>query len=311
MPQPLRVREHTGMCDASASVLVDADHMLAASDEDNVLRLYRLDSGGNPVAEFDWNAALDIDPTKKHFEADIEAAARVGDRVYWVTSHGANREGEARPNRRRFFATDLHWANGKLMLTAVGTPYRHLVERMAESPGLKKFDLTERARHAPESDNGLNIEGLTVTRGGRLLIGFRNPIPDGEALLVPFLNPDPVLAGAEAPRFGKPVFLHLGGLGVRSIDYAPAHDAYFIVAGAAADGGAFALYRWTGGAGDDAVPMADVNFAELNPEAVVAPAASRKELLILSDDGGRVVDGVTCKNGPAAKRRFRSVWVTP
>ncbi len=311
MPPPLQVREHAGMCDASASVLADADHMLAASDEDNILRLYRLDAGGDPVTEFDWNAALGIDPSKKHSEADIEAATRVGDRVYWITSHGANREGEARPNRRRFFATDLRWADGKLALTAVGTPCRHLIEQMAESPGLKKFDLIARAGHAPESVGGLNIEGLTVTRGGRLLIGFRNPVPDGEALLVPFLNPDPVLAGAEAPRFGKPVFLHLGGMGVRSIDYAPAHDAYFIVAGAAAGGGAFALYRWTGGAGDDAVPVTGVNFAGLNPEAVVAPAAPRKELLILSDDGGRMVDGVACKDAPATKRKFRSAWVTP
>ena len=32
-------------------------------------------------------------------EADIEGATRVQDRVYWITSHGANNDGEVRPSR--------------------------------------------------------------------------------------------------------------------------------------------------------------------------------------------------------------------
>jgi len=36
-----------------------------------------------------------------------------------------------------------------------------------------------------KSPGGLNIEGLCATPDGQLLIGFRNPIPDGKALIAP------------------------------------------------------------------------------------------------------------------------------
>jgi hypothetical protein len=32
---------------------------------------------------------------------------------------------------------------------------------------------------------GLNIEGLAATPDGQLLIGFRNPLSEGKALLLP------------------------------------------------------------------------------------------------------------------------------
>jgi hypothetical protein len=299
------------MCDASASVLADADHILVANDEDNVLRLYRSADSGGPVKEFDWTAELGIAPDDEHPEADIEAGQRVGDRVYWITSHGASSKGKKRPNRRRFFATDLAAENGAVRPVPVGTPYRDLLDHLAAAPGLKKFDLTERAKAPPEDEGGLNIEGLTATPNGVLLIGFRNPVPKGHALLVPFRNPDAVLAGGSDPRFGPPILLDLGGLGVRSIDYAPAHGSYFIVAGPVGDDGASRLYRWTGAAGDEAVRVTHVDFAGLAPEAVVAPPAPHRELLILSDDGGRMTGGVACKDAPADERKFRSLWITP
>ncbi|AMV24428.1 hypothetical protein VT84_08525 [Gemmata sp. SH-PL17] len=310
--QPLPVpREYTGMCDASASAVLDDDHFVVADDEDNILRVYRLDAPGGAVAEFDWSAHLGIGATDAHPEADIEAAARVGDRVYWITSHGTNKDGKPRPNRRRFFATDVAVASGRIKLAPVGTPFRGLIEALASDPQLAEFEFAERARKAPESPGGLNIEGLTATPDGRLLIGFRNPVPNGTALLVPLENPDAVLADGRAPRFGAPVRLDLGARGVRSIDFAPAHEAYFIVAGPVGDGGTSALYRWSGPTGAAPVLLTQVNFAGLNPEAAVAPPGPRTDLLLLSDDGGRIVDGVACKQAARTTRRFRSLWVTP
>lgn len=299
------------MCDASASALVDADHFLVGDDEDNVFRAYRLDTPGDPVATFDWNAPLGIAATDDHPEADIEAATRVGKRVYWITSHGANKEGKPRPNRRRFFATDVTVTNGKISLVPVGTPYRHLVETLAADARLATFKFADRALKAPESADGFNIEGLTATPDGHLLIGFRNPVPDGTALLVPLENPDEVLTGGPVARFGPPVRLKLGARGVRSIDFAPTHGAYFIVAGPIGNVGTSALYRWNGTAGADPVLLSNVDFAGLNPEAVLAPPAPQSDLLLLSDDGSRSINGVECKKGAAEMRRFRSLWVTP
>jgi hypothetical protein len=34
-------------------------------------------------------------------------------------------------------------------------------------------------------------------------------------------------------------------------------------------------------------------------------------MLLLSDDGDRIVNGVACKEAALQKRRFRALWVTP
>ena len=308
---PPEIREYTGMCDASASVLVDADHFLVANDEDNILRAYRFDAPGGPIASFDWSSALGIGPADPHPEADIEAATRVGNRIYWIASHGTNKEGKPRPNRRRFFATDVARKNGKIELAPAGTPFTGLVEALAADNRFTEFKLAERAMKAPESADGFNIEGLTATPEGRLLIGFRNPVPDDAALLVPLENPNEILIGGAKPQFGNPVRLHLGKRGIRSIDFAPTHAAYFIVAGPIGDVGTSALYRWSGVPADDPVLLSHIDFAGLNPEAVVAPLAPRTDLLLMSDDGGRTVDGVECKKAPPDRRKFRSLWISP
>jgi hypothetical protein len=293
-------------------VLADDDHFLVGNDEDNSLRLYRTGASGGPVDRFDWTDHLGIDRDDDSPETDIEAAQRVGDRVYWITGHGASRKGKKRPNRRRFFATDLvPREGGGVRPVPVGKPYRGLLDHLTEARGLRHLDLAGRAKEPPEEAGGLNIEGLTATPGGVLLIGFRNPVPKGLALLVPFVNPDRVLLAGADPQFGTPAYLDLGGLGIRSIDFAPAHGAYFVVAGPVSDEGTSRLFRWSGAVGDAAVPLPHVRFAGLNPEAVVAPAAPRLDLLLLSDDGGRTTNGVACKDAPEAARRFRSLWVTP
>ena len=55
-------------------------------------------------------------------ESDLEGAANLADRIYWITSHGRNREGEARESRHRFFATTYHVnASGRIELDFTGT----------------------------------------------------------------------------------------------------------------------------------------------------------------------------------------------
>ncbi|HEY5818827.1 MAG TPA: hypothetical protein VIU14_10590 [Mesorhizobium sp.] len=63
---------------------------------------------------------------------------------------------------------------------------------------------------APEAPGGLNIEGLSAGAAGELLIGFRNPVPEGKAIVVPFENPAAVVEN-ESARFGAPILLDLGG----------------------------------------------------------------------------------------------------
>src|SRR5262245_46723677 len=81
----LELAEYTGMCDASAGVAIAADLFIVASDEDNRLRIYRRDRPGAPEQEFDLTAFLKLGADQ---EADIEGATRIGDRIFWITSHG-------------------------------------------------------------------------------------------------------------------------------------------------------------------------------------------------------------------------------
>src|SRR2546421_4039646 len=127
------------MADSSGGVAVSSNLFVVADDEQNTLRLYRSDQAGGPVKEFDCNAFLELEG--KSLEADLEAAARIGDRVYWIGSHGRNRNGKERPNRRRFFATDLKVSDGEVTLTPVGKPYKRLLEDLAADSRFVKFDL--------------------------------------------------------------------------------------------------------------------------------------------------------------------------
>jgi hypothetical protein len=293
-----QVSTYSGSCDASGAVALDADHFVVANDERNELKVYRRGQaqavGSLALAKFLG--------TRKDEESDIEGAAPVGTRIYWITSHGRDGKGRAQPTRHRFFATEVV-AGTRPSLEPVGKPYVDLLRDMVSSEALKSYPLAAAARLAAEADGGLNIEGLAATSDGRLLIGLRNPIPKGRALVIPLQNPGDVIKGAHA-RFGTSIELDLGARGIRSIERVG--SGYLIVAGPPADRGSFALYRWSGQAGDAATPVAGVDLKGLRPEALFAiPQSDRVQLL--SDDGGVIIDGMACKKLPEAQQAFRSL----
>ena len=82
-----------------------------------------------------------------------------------------------------------------------------------------------------------------------------------------------------------------------------------IAAGPVADAGSFALFRWSGRAGEAATMITGIDLRDLRPEALFAIPGS-KGVQLLSDDGGIKVGGVECKKLPAGRQRFRSLTVT-
>jgi hypothetical protein len=296
-----------GTCDASAAVALDDDHFVVGNDEDSILSIYRRSTPGAPVARVDLGPFLS---RGKGQETDIEAAARVGQRIYWIGSHGANARGKAVKDRRQFFATDILSSGDRVTLVPVGVAYRDLVAALAAHPALKRFHLGKAARIDAKAPGGLNIEGLTATPDGRLLMGFRNPVPAGLALLVPLRNPGDVIAGKPA-RLGVPILLNLGGLGIRSIDRTADDDGYLIVAGPPGEGGPFRMYRWSGFTGSPPVLVSGVDFAGLQPEALVMPERLRDSVMVLSDDGTTMIDGAECKDAPTTRKHFRSITIMP
>jgi hypothetical protein len=297
--------QHTGTCDASAAVPIGSGRFVVASDEDDVLRVYHSASAGGATDTFDLSGFLALGERPR--EADIEGATRINDTIYWITSHGRNSEGRERPTRYRLFATEVAHESGRPMIRPIGVPYTQLLQDLLQEGTLARYHLGEAAMLAPKEQGALNIEGLASTPDGRLLIGFRNPIPDGEALVVPLENPRDVLQGARA-RFGAPVLLDLGGLGIRSIEYWESRGLYLIVAGAY-DQGPFHLYQWSGDG--PAARMEGIDLQELNPEALIIYPELADRFQILSDDGETLVGGTACKDlGSDDQKSFRSAWVT-
>lgn len=293
---------YDGLCDASAAVALDADHFVVGNDEHNTLFVYKR---GTPGAVARW--PLDSFLSAGGKESDLEGAAVVGTRIYWISSHGRNKNAKERPERQRFFATDIDSTRQPPALAPAGEPYTRLLADLLGAEALAPYALAGAAQRAPEAPGGLNIEGLAALPDGRLLIGLRNPVPQGKALLVPLENPAQLVAGSARARFGAPITLDLGGRGVRSIERVG--NGYVIVAGPPADDGSFALYRWSGQAGDapQALPL---DFKDLRPEALFVLPGSQ-QLQIISDDGGIETQGHACKDLDAAQQKFRSIVVTP
>lgn len=333
-----------GASDASAAAALSNDMFVVADDENNTMRVYKTNGGSQPIAYCDLNPFIVDDP--EHREADIEAAASVGNRIYWITSHGRNKDGKMRANRYRFFATSAKVAQNDALITPVGRPCRTLVHQMLKAETTKKLKLDtvtrfeaenlgkkEREKLAPK-EHGLNIEGLCAAPDGKTLyIGFRNPLihdsAADKAIIVPLLNPQQVVDNGAPAEFATPILLDLGGLGIRSIEYSRFHKSYFIIAGPRDDASGFAFYSWSGRKQDRPAPLPVLAayLKDFTPEAMVVFADSSR-LLVLSDDGrvevdisddsqceqGKILKDGKCLNKHLSdqnKKHFRAMWLNP
>ncbi len=298
-------REYRGCCDASAVAAVNDELLAVASDEENVVRLYRRDAGGLPVATVAAVGGAGFNVGRS--EMDLEGAARVDDLVFWIGSHSRNSDGKARPARHALLAMRVVGTGVAARLRPEGTPYRGLVAAMAATPELGRFQLARAAERAGEAAGGLNIEALAAGSEGKLWIGFRNPVPDRKALLVPLLNPREVVAG-RAARLGAPVQLELGGLGLRDAVRTGSGDRVLLLAGPAEGGGKHRLFVWT----EATTTVSEVAGAVpkgFQAEGVVTVGlADARQAEILSDEGGEKIGGVRCADLKDTARRVFRAW---
>ena len=312
-----------GSCDASAAVALDKNTFVVADDEDNILRIYSLERPGMPLAQYSLDTFLGVQDDS-HPESDIEACTRVGDLIYWITSHGRNKKGKWRSSRYRFFATKIINQEGKFDLKPEGIAIDDLLSALLSCEDLNlKASVgvigEDSGKSLAPKENGLNIEGLSTNAdGSALYIGLRNPIPGKQALLVLLKNPNAVIHGQSKPIFGAPVYLKVQSRGIRSIEYSSYHLRYFLIAGDRSDKLSSVLYSWDGVPGS--VPNRIKSFTNLNPEAI-APIPDHDKIRIFSDDGtvahrvvqkdsfDKLVDGkCACKSlKDPKKKRFRSL----
>jgi hypothetical protein len=297
---PGRIVTFEGACDASGAIPLDATHFLVADDEDNVLRVYDAERGGPPTRTYDLSSSVALsDPDS---EVDLEAATRIGDRGYFLSSHARKRSGKLDPNRFVFFAVDL--GSDAKSLPVIGRPATSLLDDLERLSEVSGFGLGTGRTRAPLTEGAVNIEGMTAAAGDTLWIGFRSPLPEGKAILVRLLNPNQVLDGARA-KFASPRLLDLGGLGIRSLS--SHRGSYLAVAGPSQRQGVFRLVRF----GEDGPvrPIAGAEFEGFSPEGLFTPE-DRDDILVLSDDGTREVNGKPCKKlADRSQKRFRGLWM--
>lgn len=295
-------RQYSGCCDASAAVAISDTLFAAASDEENTVRIFSREVAGPPVDTIKLSSFLAVRPKE---EADLEGGARVGDTVYWIGSHSRNSRGELHTSRHVLFGMAIQGTGTSVTLSPKGTPYRGLARALGEEPKLAPFDFRSGAAKPGEAPGGLNIEGLAAGPDGSLWIGFRNPVPDGQAVIVPILNPAEVIAGRKI-AFGDPVRVNLGGLGIR--DIARAGAGYLIIAGPGEGGGKHRLFSWSG----DSKPPQELQGAiprGFQAEGI-AIFESDKSAEVLGDDASRKANGKRCEDLPRGlERTFRALRV--
>ena len=121
--------KHPGAPDGSAGAASGTNHFIDACDEDNLLRLYPSDTDGKPKVLLDLNQLLGFPKDNGEFkECDLEGAARIGDRIYWIGSHSRSaKKGKVQPSRQVLFATKVTGRRGDK--AGVG---RQAVQRLAE-----------------------------------------------------------------------------------------------------------------------------------------------------------------------------------
>lgn len=331
---PTVSRFHTGAADASAAVPIGTAHMLVANDEDQVLRLYERANSGQPVATFDMNATLALVK-----EADLEAAVRIGNRVYWIASHGNERDGDDAPARRTAFSTDLN-GSGAATVAVYVNKFTGLRSDLinwdnANGHGLGAGALGLSASAAPgvlpTVQNGFNIEGAALAPGGStILLGFRAPLQNtaqrNRALVIPATNLASVIdTGAGTVTFGAPIFLDLGGRAIRAMD-TTASGQVLILAGpvdnriAGVTAATFQLFLWDGNGATPPTPLTS-NIDDIaansagSPEALFDPPATLMNgsaLGILVDNGGTDLYGTgqEAKDLASNWQKFRADPVT-
>jgi len=303
----------------TAAVAVGEDMFIAASDDDNLLRIYSMTDSSGPLTSFDLSEYLEVAPG---LPVAIAGATRVGDRVYWITSHSRDEEGRIRPERYRFFATTVVMKNGHVTIEPVGKPNKTLMHKLVERHTVRTLRLDKATRFGSELAEeerrklapfgaGLRIGALCASGNAEVLIAFHNPRPlrvttgTPHALVVPLDNAAEVIEKGEDPIFGEGILWDFHGLGIAGFEYSPFHRAYFIVAGPHDGDGSFVLYRWSGMKAYQPEPVSEtVVDGGFFPRTVIASGNGGRILLLGGDAGSQAT-------GASEKASFPGLWFRP
>jgi len=243
---------YQGIGDASGALDVGDGYVLVVNDENNPIGLYKQGVTGAPVKTWTFTQAQ----LGSNSELDFEGIARFGDLVVITGSHGNNREGEIRTERRTLIAATISGSGASTELTFAGRYnglWSDLLAWDAANGDELGFAAAAKEGVLPNAPDGFNIEGLEFSPDGSLLyLGFRAPTVQRSgkylAVIVPVTNAQQILAGTPGTgpaKFADPILVDLDGRSIRAIASNDQGD-YLISAGASPQNDSWALYTWTG-----------------------------------------------------------------
>lgn len=268
----------SGVCDGSAAVRIGRNKILVAYDEMNSLFAFDAEGGS-----FERSIPLkDILQLTDNDEMDLEAAVVHNDGVWWIGSHGLDSSADPAPNRRVLFKTSLpeQSAKGLAGIRLQDGPY-DIAGLISESLPDNANDDSHAKDLAPKK-GGINVEGLSVTAEGNLLVALRSPLTEGlvgDAVVLELSKSQSLFDVVRSHH------LHLGDKGIRDIVISA--NGYLLIAGSVKSGGDFSVFRWqrTKNAGD--IQTGDIEEVFTVPEGLNAEALvdMGSYWLLLSDDG--------------------------
>jgi hypothetical protein len=313
------VATYTYTADGSAAVWA-GDHFINFNDETNIAGLYKAGTGGTFVKSWNLTSALGLSK-----EADFEDAARIGNDVLLITSHGRNKDGEYKTDRYRFARLTISGSGATTGLAVAGYT-TNLVQNLLDSskwqqPDAAVISLIQQRTQlgtatvpslAPKVD-GFNIEGIAQLPGAtpHVAIGLRNPLINNKAILITLENPLQAATGT-TPVFGQAIRLDLGGYGVRGMAWSAADNMMYIVAGHInSDPEAqFFLYRWDGQPTSAPQYLGTMQHSSGGSIEAVLPYEGTKTIRFLVDEGAVLINGTENKSLPIAQQRFDDMLFT-
>lgn len=204
--------------------------------------------------------------------------------VYAITSHSRDGDGNTRNARERLvrFRIDGNRVVSPVVVGDLKPALTLIHPVLAESANVRNV----------KEDGGFNIEAIEATPdGAQLLVGFRSPLRNGQALVAAIENPEGAFDDGKPPRVSPRLFeLDLGGNGLRSLAFVPALDAYLIVGGPVARQEAqFHLWLWDGTRSGlpRRVTVPGLDGFEHAEGICAARLGGEERILIVSDDGDR------------------------
>ncbi len=262
--------------------LADGRFLVVEDEKKHPFSLVTIDATGVtgtpllPPMEADSDAAWKLD--------DLEALALDRDGyVYALTSHSRDDAGDEKKSRDKLVR------------------FRIEGDRMVEPRLVRGLKPALVAAHpllaaasemrAVKEQGGLNIEALEFSPDGQLLIGFRSPLRERQAIIACVENVATVFGADAVPRISPALMtLDLDGNGIRSLTHMPALNGYLVVSGPVArEQVHFGLWFWSGRQDEPARRVSVSGLAGFEHAEGICPAVieGRQRIIIVSDDGSR------------------------